>query len=743
MSEVQDIDSFIPGNYTQEDKQLIASVYSPLAEKCKQRFTPEKYEMVTRAFQVACKAHETDRRKSGEPYITHPVEVAKIIFDEMGLGATSVACAFLHDTVEDTEITLENIKEQFGEKIALIIQGLTKISEVVDLSSHSLQAVNFRKILLTISEDIRVIMVKLADRLHNMRTLENMRKDKQLKIASETLFLYAPLAHRFGFYLVKSELEDLCLKYVEAEDYSEISQKLSDTKERRAQYIQEFIKPIEKALENSGLSFEVNGRSKHIYSIWNKIKNKNVAFEEMFDLFAIRIILDSPLDREKSDCWKAYSIVTDFYKPNPDRLKDFISSPKANGYESLHTTVMGPKGRWVEVQIRTERMHSIAEQGLAAHWKYKEGKSNEGALDQWIKHVREILKNPESDAIEFVNNFKSELFDEEIYTFSPQGEVIMLSQGATALDFAFHIHTQIGYHCMGAKVNHKLVPISHTLSNGDQVEIITSKKQKPNEDWLQFAKTSKARSKIKASLKEEKKEVASQGKEILNRKLKAQKIKPSTENYHEIATYLNYQTVLDLFYDIAQKKVELADIKTFRKEGDRIFAPKEETKTKEVKFEGNVREFLNKDADLMIMGAASNEIDYEFAKCCNPIPGDDVFGFITINSGIKIHRNSCPNAVDLISRYGYRVVKVTWNKQKEIAFLSGLRIKGFDDKGLVHKITNIISSDMRLNMQSINIVSEDGVFEGTIHIFVNDKKEMNALLQKIKSLDGMIECSRI
>lgn len=735
----------IQGGYTKQDKKVITASFKKLELATKNRFTPAKKELVRKAFEIACKAHENDRRKSGEPYVTHPIEVALIVTEEMGLGATSVACALLHDTVEDTEITLQNIQDEFGEKITRIIDGLTKISEVVDLTSGSLQAINFRKILLTISDDIRVIMVKLADRLHNMRTLESMRRDKQLKIASETLFLYAPLAHRFGFYNVKSELEDLCLRYIEPEAFENIQNKLKQTKASREKYIKEFIDPIKKSLEQTDLKYNIIGRPKHIYSIWNKMKNKNVAFEEVYDLFAIRILLDSEIQDEKADCWRVYSIVTDFYKPNPDRLKDFISNPKTNGYESLHTTVMGPRGRWVEVQIRTERMHAIAEQGLAAHWKYKEGSESEreGALDKWIHHVREILQNPESDAIDFVNTFKSELFEEEIYTFTPKGDVFLLPKGATALDFAFHIHTQVGSQCMGAKVNHKLVAISHVLKNGDQVEIITSKKQKPNEDWLKIVKTSKARSKIKSSLKEEKKQVADIGKEVLERKLKSLKVTNSHDNFHEIANYYNQKTTLDLFYEIAEKRIDLSELKSFEIKGDRLFAPKEETQTKDVKFEGEVREYLSKDAELMIMGTASSDIEYEFAKCCNPIPGDDVFGFITIGKGIKIHRNSCPNAVQMMSKYGYRVVKVTWTKHHEIAFLSGIHIRGFDDKGLVNKITKIISTDMKLNMQSLNISSDDGVFDGHINIYVNDTKEMDALIKKIKAMEGIIECNRV
>jgi len=740
--------SVLQSVYTLEDSKIIDRAFRRLERSYKGRLTPQKEELVRKAFKIAATAHQNDRRKSGEPYIVHPIEVALIASKEMGMGATTIACALLHDTVEDTEITLNDIQSEFGEKIALIIDGLTKISEVVDLTSGSIQAENFRKILLTISEDVRVILVKLADRLHNMRTLESMRREKQLKIASETLFLYAPLAHRFGFYNIKSELEDLCLRFMEPEVFNEISEKLADTKLSRQRYITEFVKPIKKALENAGLEATIKGRPKHIYSIWNKMKNKNVTFEEMYDLFAIRIILDSEPKQEKSDCWRVYSIVTDFYKPNPDRLKDFISNPKANGYESLHTTVMGPKGKWVEVQIRTDRMHAIAEQGLAAHWKYKEGEEDsESTLDRWIQHVRELLQNPESNAIEFINNFKSELFDEEIYLFTPKGDVQMLPKGATALDFAFAIHTQVGSQCMGAKVNHKLVPISHVLSNGDQVEIITSKKQKPSDNWLKIVQTSRAKSKIRSALKEEKKIIAEDGRDMLDRKLKSMKLPSNHDNLHEITNHFGLKTTLDLHYEIALKHIDLSELKNFEVKGKRLFAPqkKSETETQPVVIESVEEKLMRprKDAELMIMGSASSELEYNFAPCCKPIPGDDVFGFITIGKGIKIHRTNCPNAVQMMSKYGYRVVKVSWTKQQEIAFLSGIQIRGFDGKGLINKITGIISTDMNLNMQSLNVSSEDGVFDGVIMIYVSDTKELKNLIQRIKSMEGIIKVHRI
>ncbi|MBX2845347.1 MAG: bifunctional (p)ppGpp synthetase/guanosine-3',5'-bis(diphosphate) 3'-pyrophosphohydrolase [Saprospiraceae bacterium] len=733
--------------YTEEDKVIIQRHYRKLLRVIKGKYTEKRMKTIRDAFELAAKAHENDRRKSGEPYITHPIEVAIIVAKEMQLDATSVVCALLHDTVEDTEITLEIIQQEFGKKVALIIDGLTKISGVVDLtSSDSMQAVNFRKILLTISDDIRVILVKLADRLHNMRTLGSMKREKKLKIASETLFLYAPLAHRLGFYNVKSELEDLALKNKEPEAYDEITQKIQETKAARTRYINEFTKPIKQSLDKAGLKYTITGRPKHIFSIWNKMKKKNVAFEEMYDLFAIRIILDTPPELEKANCWRVYSIVTDHYNPNPERLKDFISNPKANGYESLHTTVMGHKGSWVEVQIRSERMHAIAEMGIAAHWKYKEN-NTDSTLDIWIKRVREILQNPEEseNAIEFINNFKSELFDEEIFTFSPKGDMYILPKGATALDFAFNIHSMVGYQCIGAKVNHKLKPISYELQNGDQIEIITSKKQRPNEDWLKVVKTSKAKGRIRSALKDEKRTIAQEGKEMLIRRLKAMKLSTGHENQHEITNHFGLGTALDLHYEIAKRNIDLAELKKFTIKGDRLFAPKEieEIQTKDVIIDADVHKLMRKDADLTIMGGMQGNIDYHFAKCCNPIPGDNVFGFVSIGQGIKIHRTTCPNAVQLMSKYGYRIVKVKWTNKKEIAFLTGIKLSGIDDIGLINKITKIISSEMKINIQSLSIETNDGVFDGQINLYVDDTDELDALLKRIKAMEGILSVGRV
>jgi len=729
--------------YTEQDKVIIRRHYRKLLRAIKPRFTEAELELVRQAFELSARAHVNDRRKSGEPYITHPIEVALIVGKQMGLDATSVMCALMHDVVEDTEVGIDEIKDQFGEEVSSIIEGLTKISGVVDISSSgSIQALNFRKILLTIANDIRVILVKLADRLHNMRTLDSMKPEKQLKIASETLFLYAPLAHRLGFYNLKSELEDLGLKYTEPDAFTEISQKLKDTQAARSRYISDFIKPIKKSLDKAGLTYTIKGRPKHIYSIWNKMRKKNVAFEEVYDLFALRIILDSDPDLEKAESWRAYSIVTDHYTPNPERLKDFISNPKANGYESLHATVMGPKGRWVEVQIRSERMDEIAEMGLAAHWKYKEGEGD-SALDEWIKHVRELLQNPEGNAIEFLNNFKSALFEDEIYLFTPKGDLIMMPKGSTALDFAFNIHSQVGYECIGAKVNHKLLPLSYVLQSGDQIEIITSKKQKPNEDWLKIVVTSKAKGRIRAALKEEKRAIANDGKEILARKLKALKVKNSHDNLHEISNHFQLGSILDLHYEVAKKRIDLSLLKEFIVRGDRLFAPKKEAYvSKGVSIESPVKGNSGKTAQPLIMGDLSDSIEYNYAKCCSPIAGDNVFGFISIGEGVKIHRTNCPNAVNLMSKYGYRIVKVKWTNDKELAFLSSILVTGLDDMGLVNKITKIISMDMNLNIQGLNIETVDGVFEGSISVYVNNTKELDHLISKIKKLNGITSVTR-
>ena len=691
------------------------------------------------AFDMAVESHKDMRRKSGEPYIYHPIAVAQIAAEEIGLGPTSIVCALLHDVVEDTDITLEDIEREFGKKVAKIIDGLTKISGVFDANS-SIQAENFRKMLLTLADDVRVILIKLADRLHNMRTMDFMPRDKQLKICSETAYLYAPLAHRLGLYAMKSELEDLSMKYVEPETYKFIAKKLNEKKAEREAFVKEFIGPIKEILDEVGLHASVVGRPKSIHSIWNKMKKKGIPFEEVYDLFAIRIILDSPPEHEKSDSWKAYSIVTDLYRPNPDRLRDWISSPKANGYESLHTTVMGPKGQWVEVQIRTERMNEIAEKGFAAHWKYKESSSDSG-LDQWVHKVRELLANPESNALDFLDDFKMNLFSDEIFIFTPKGDLLQLPLDATALDFAFEIHSDVGAKCIGAKVNHKLVPLSHKLQNGDQVEVITSGKQTPKEDWLNFVVTAKAKAKIKSSLKEEKRKIAEDGKEILERKLKSLKITYNTDNILKLSYYFKLPSTQDVFYNVAKGLIDLKDLKEFAA-SEKNVEQKTPAEHDSEHIQNLIKQVKTKDSDILLIGEDMQKIDYKLANCCNPIPGDDVFGFVTVSDGIKIHRTNCPNATKLMSSFGYRIVKAKWTSQKQLAFLTGLEITGIDEVGLINNLTQVISNDFKVNMRSITMATEDGIFNGRIMIYVNDTEHLNNLIQKLKEVKGISDVTR-
>ena len=723
----------------EKEKKLIVKEYRNLLRGLKNNMTAGERNQIRLAFEMAVDAHKNMRRKSGEPYIIHPLKVSQIVVNEMGLGATAAICALLHDVVEDTELTLDDIKREFGIKVARIIDGLTKVSGVFDLTS-SIQAENFRKMLLTLSDDVRVILIKIADRLHNMRTMDSMPRKKQLKIASETLYLYAPLAHRLGFYAIKSELEDLGMKYQESEAYKDIARKLADTKRERTRYMNEFMKPIRDRLEKEGFAFEMYGRPKSIYSIYNKIKNKGVVFDEVYDLFAIRVILNSPVEIEKSDCWKVYSMVTELYHPNPDRLRDWISTPKANGYESLHTTVMGPKGRWVEVQIRTKRMDEIAEKGFAAHWKYKEG-SNDKALDNWLREIRELLRNPEFNALEFLDDFRLNLFSKEIYVFTPKGDLKILPQGATALDFAFEIHTDVGYHCIGAKVNHRLIPISHILSNGDQVEIIASKKQKPNEDWLNFLITSRARSKVKTALKEEKRAIALEGKGVLEKRMKAIKAQFNDRNIQVLMEYYHQPTSMELYYRIAMKDISLKELKDFTLHIGKLVPPAVD-KEAPVDYE-RMEKIATSNAELLIFDNAMDNIAYSLAKCCNPIVGDDVFGFVSINEGIKIHKTNCPNATELMSKFGYRIVKTRWTQQKDIAFLTGIKVTGLDDVGLVNKVTHIISGDMKLNMQSLVMDAKEGLFEGTIKTFVKNTEQLETLLRKLRAMKGVISVTRL
>jgi len=719
-----------------QEKKLILREYRALLRSLKPKLKPGDKELVRLAFEMAADAHKTMRRKSGEPYILHPVAVAKICVEEIGLGVRSTICALLHDTVEDTDLTLDDIEKAFGNEIARIVDGLTKISNVVDVSA-SRQAENFRKILLTLTDDPRVILIKLADRLHNMRTLDTMKIEKQLKISSETVYVYAPLAHRMGLYTIKSELEDLSMKYLEPETYKEIARKLAETKRERTRYINEFIKPLREKLEKGNFKFEIYGRPKSIHSIWNKIKKKEVSFEEVYDLFAVRILLDSPPEKEKEDCWKVYSLITDEYFPAPERMRDWLSNPKANGYEALHTTVMGPQGKWVEVQIRTKRMNEIAEKGLAAHWKYKEGSNDEGRFEKWFTQIREVLSNNETDSIDFLQDFKTSFLTEEIYVYTPKGDVKMLPVGSSALDFAFAIHSAVGARCIGAKVNHKLVPLGHKLRSGDQVEIITSNKQKPNEDWLKLVVTAKARTKIKDALKEEKRKIADDGKYILQKKLEGMGAAYNQQNVDIVTTFYKYISSLDLFYDIAIKKNDLKELEEFNVLGDKLEMPR----PKPVEHK-HVEPVAKKDAELIIFGESSDKIAYNLANCCKPIPGDDVFGFVTTGKGLTIHRTNCPNAAKLMANFGHRVVKTKWAKNKEISFLTGLKILGLDDVGVIHKITNLISGELRININAMTIEAREGMFHGNVKVYVHDKEELDNLVNKLRSLPGIEKVDR-
>ena len=728
-------------NEEQENKEIVRH-YRALLRSLRPKIKKGDKELLRTAFEMATNAHKTMRRKSGEPYIFHPIAVAMICVDEIGLGVRSTICALLHDTVEDTDITLDDIKSEFGNEIAKIVDGLTKISTVMSANS-SQQAENFKKILLTLTDDPRVILIKLADRLHNMRTLDSMKQEKQLKIASETIWVYAPLAHRMGLYNIKTELEDLSMKFLEPDTYREIAKKLSETKRERTKYINEFIRPLKDKLTLSGFDFDIHGRPKSIHSIWNKIKKKGVSFEEVYDLFAIRVILDVPLEMEKEACWKVYSLITDEYLPSPERLRDWLSNPKSNGYEALHTTVMGPQGKWVEVQIRTKRMNEIAEKGLAAHFKYKEGTQTEDRFDKWFVQIREALSNQQEEGIDFLQDFKTSFLAEEIYVYTPKGDVKMLPINSTALDFAFNIHSVIGSKCIGAKVNHKLVPLGHKLRSGDQIEIITSNKQKPNEDWLNIVVTAKAKNSIKDSLREEKKIISEEGKYTLQRKLEGIGAVYNPYNIDQVMNFYKLHSHLDLLYKIATKNIDLKELKTFQVLGDKIEAPKPVNAPAEINHETTAaKSVAKKDAELIIFGESSDQIKYALAKCCNPIPGDDVFGFVSTGKGLIIHRTSCPNATQLLANYGHRVVKTKWAKNKEISFLTGLSIIGLDDVGVVNKITSIISGELKINIAALTIESKEGLFQGTIKVYVHDKEELETLVDRIKSLNGIQQVNR-
>ena len=732
----------------EEERKEIIKRYRKLLKMAKPMLKDGDSKIIKKAFNVSNDAHREMRRKSGEPYIYHPLEVALICVEEIGLGTTSIVSALLHDVVEDTDWELEDIEREFGPKVTQIIDGLTKISGVFDYGS-SQQAENFRKMLLTLSDDVRVILIKLADRLNNMRTLDSMPRHKQLKIASETMYLYAPLAHRLGLYAIKSELEDLYLKFTDSDTYQFIITKINETRISRNKFIKGFIAPIEEELELQGFNFTIKGRPKSVFSIYNKMKKQNIPFEEVYDLFAVRIIIESELDNEKADCWQVYSVVTDFYRPNPDRLRDWISTPRANGYESLHTTVMSSTGQWVEVQIRSLRMDDIAERGYAAHWKYKDkdvvqAKAGTG-LDDWITQVRSLLESNDGSAIEFMDDFRGNLFHDEVFVFTPKGELKVLPFGATALDFAFEIHTEVGAKCIGAKVNQRLVPINHKLKNGDQVEILTSNKQKPTEDWLGSVVTSKAKAKIKDALKEDKKSIIMDGKEIVQRKLKQMKIEFNSEIVEQLRAYFETKTPNEFYYKIGRGIIDATSIKSFKEYKEhkkQKGKPSYEKVKDETTFTKEIKSLKGPEHDQLLIGEDMDVVDYILAKCCNPIPGDDVFGFVTINDGIKIHRTSCPNALELLSNHGNRVIKARWTSQKQIAFLAGLRIVGTDRVGLINDVTKVISNELKVNMRSITVDSDSGLFEGTIKLYVDSTQHLEKLVVNLSKVEGIIKVSR-
>ncbi len=728
----------------EKENAAIAKAYKELLKVSYQTLTVADKKLIRQAFDVAVDAHKNQRRKSGEAYIFHPIAVAKIVAQEIGLDATCIAAALLHDVVEDNpDYTLEIIQDKFGKTVSRIVDGLTKIASLSKETDVSTQAENFRKMLLTLNDDVRVIIIKIADRLHNMQTMDSMRTDKQEKIASETLYIYAPLAHRIGLYNIKSDLEDLGLKYTEPEVYDDIHNKIKESKEEQDAYIKAFSKVIVDSLDKEGLTYTIKGRPKSIYSIRRKMLKQGVSFDEVYDKFAVRIIYKSDFANEKFLAWKIYSIVTDHFIPNPIRLRDWISSPKSTGYEALHITVMGPKGRWVEVQIRSERMNEIAEKGYAAHYKYKEGNA-EDALDTWIDKLQEALESNETNAVDFVEQFKLNLYSKEIYVFSPKGDLKSLPKGATPLDFAFSVHTEIGMKTRGAKVNGKLVPLSHELQSGDQVEILTSENIKPNSNWLDYATTSRARSKIKSSLKDEKKEVAVDGKEILRRKLKQLKISLDEKSINEMVVFFKLKTSLDLFYRVGIGSIDNTMLKDYASSRSNAFMTYLKSKIRKPTVVQNIdKDEITAKYDMLVFGKEEEKLDYKLSACCNPIPGDEVFGFLTINEGIKIHKKNCPNALSLQSNYAYRIMQAKWIDSSQQEFAAQITLSGIDNMGLVNNITKVISNNMHVNMKSISFQSDDGIFSGKINVIVQNSTMLKKLMENLKKINGIDKVTRV
>ena len=726
----------------EKDNQLILRAYRKLLRHSKSMISKEDSKNIKKAFRISLDAHNQMRRKSGEPYILHPISVAQICVQEIGLGTTSIIAALLHDVVEDTDITLDFIEKEFGQRVAKICDGLTKISGVLSPGS-SIQSENFRKMLLTLVDDVRVILIKLADRLHNMRTLDSMTRSAQLKNSSETIYIYSPLAHRLGLYSIKSELDDLYLKYTNNRSYKLISKKLSETKSSRDKFIRSFIRPIRNKLSSLNLNFKIIGRPKSIYSISNKMKLQKKSFEEIYDLFAIRIIIKSEITNEKTECWQAYSCVTDCYHPNPDRLKDWISTPKTNGYESLHTTVMSNSGKWVEVQIRSSRMDEIAEKGFAAHWKYKEKIKKNSQFDDWISSIRDLISQKNYSPQEFLDDFKGNLYNEEIFVFTPNGDLITLPINSTVLDFAFSIHSELGSRCTGAKIDDKLVSINCKLKSGDQVNVITSSIQKPSEDWLNKVVTSKAKSEIKNNINRQRKNLSSQGKDLIKRKFKQLKLE-FNENISKVSSYFQYKSIIEFYYDIAKGSF---NIKRIREYIDHLKKVKDKSKSSIIEIDldksksnRNTQSQKNK---LIEFDGKKENIEYSLSKCCKPIPGDDIYGFVTVNEGIKVHRTNCKNSPELLSKYAYRIIKANWYSESRIELITSLSIDGTDRLGVIDDITKIISSQLRVNMKSINVDLNEGIFDGKIDLFVSDTLQLSKLIKKLRRVPNVNNVERI
>lgn len=742
------------------ENKAIAREYKELLRISYQTLTDEDKLLIRRAFDIAVRAHSEQRRKSGEAYIFHPIAVAKIVASDIGLGATSIASALLHDVIEDSPITAQDIikelsrKEENDEifvqverasKVSKIVEGLTKMSKVITNEEISLQAENYRKMLLTLNDDVRVILIKIADRLHNMQTMGSMADYKQAKIASETLYIYAPLAHRLGLYNIKTQLEDLGLKYTEPEVYNDILQKMKETKEEQEAYIKSIGDVIKASLDVEHIDYTMKGRPKSIFSIRRKMAVQSVTFDEVYDKYALRIIYKSDPSEEKFLAWKIYSIVTDHYRPSPSRLRDWISSPKSTGYEALHITVMGPKGRWVEIQVRSERMDEIAEKGYAAHYKYKQGSTEENSLDIWINQLKEVLENNDSSAVEFVEDFKLNLYSKEIYIFTPKGEIKSLPKGATSLDFAFSIHSEVGVHTRGTRVNGKLVPLNHVLNSGDQVEVITSQNQKPTASWLDYVTTSRAKNKIKNVLNESTKKIAEDGKEILERKLRHLKVSLNEAVINEMVVYFKLQTSLDLFYRTGIGTIDNTSLKEFvNQRGNTLLNFfKNKIKRSPNSLENVNKDELSKNYDQIVFGAKQDKLDYKLSTCCNPIPGDKVFGFITINDGIKIHRTDCPNAISLQSNFAYRIIQAKWIDSSQEEFKATLKITGMDTMGLTNELTKVISNEMHVNIQSISLSGEAGIFNGNMTVVVNNNTILKQLIENIKKIEGIDKVTRV